>query len=428
MNTGDVNGLDGEVRKLLEKLPGRVSEKHAFFRDRFHLTLRKSGYDVLWADLGIPGNLPRVKYVFDYAKGHLPDKVRGMLDESRTGPAKRSVTDPQLADLLFFQNGKLKKLGRLLLEHLPAPAPAKKATAPAKSRPKSAPSPTTRKSVPAAVKPTPARAPVNPEDATTRTSDGQAHGWWKQQQRYKPEGERLGKGGMAFVYRVRDLKTRELRAAKVIDPKHRKDLEYQERFAREVRAQSLLVHRHVLRILDHGRDFYVAELCPQSLKDLLNKGQIPRKRALALFVHACMGVEHAHAHRVLHRDLKPSNMLLRKGGDLVVADFGLCRIDSSDFTTMTSTRAQGGTYRYAAPEQWVSLHRADHRADVFSLGIVLQDLLVGDSRATAGDARALTRVKADPFIPIVLKATALSPNERFSTVAELRAAAERAAS
>ncbi|MFZ5481464.1 MAG: serine/threonine-protein kinase [Myxococcota bacterium] len=423
MNAKDVNGLGPPLREFLERLPGRIAEKQEFFNNRYHLKTRKSGYNALWEDLGALGSVPRAKYIFDYARVHLPASVRGLLADGARGKATRKAADPPIADILLYQNGKLKRLGRLLADYLPTEAGKTVAVKPVKRTPHASAS--SLPTVPAKDPPS-LKQRVSTSDATTRTNDGDGGGWWRDQKRYTTI-RRLGKGGMGFVYLVKDSRTGVERAAKVIDPGHRKDEEYQARFFREVRAQSLLHHPNILRILAHGRDFYICEVCDGTLAEHIAGPRLTQNRAIALFRQACAGVIHAHKGKVLHRDLKPSNLLLRKNGNLVVADFGLCKIDSSEFTTVTSTKVQGGTFRYAAPEQWRSMRDADARADVYSLGVVLQDLLVGSTKHDIGDRETLTRVKADPFIEVIERATAFRPEHRFASVSALASAVGRAA-
>lgn len=421
MNAKDVAAIAEPLQALLEALPGRLPQKQAFFTQRFHLRVPKTNYARMWDALGAAGHLARAKFIFDYARAKLSDRVRASLAELRRGPIARRPSDPPILDLFTFQNGKARRLGALLAAYLPTDDGK---TVLARPNPKVLPTPSQAPTEVARPKPSTAPATVRTvvsSEATTRTNDVVTGPWWRNQTRFE-RLDRLGKGGMGFVYLVRDRRSGREFAAKVIDPKHRKDEDYQARFGREVLAQSLLRHRHILRIVEHGRDYYICEVCPQSLHDVLGGRALPRIRALGLFAEACEGVTFAHAQRVLHRDLKPSNLLLRKGGDLVVADFGLCKIDASELTTVTKSGIHGGTFRYAAPEQWANLKRADHRADVYSLGVILQDLLTGSTKAEIGDATTLTQVRAQPFVEIVNRATAYRLEDRYQSVADLHKA------
>jgi serine/threonine protein kinase len=155
------------------------------------------------------------------------------------------------------------------------------------------------------------------------------------------------------------------------------------RFRREVRLQSQLEHENILPIIDYGvdgdRPWYAAPLAEGSLAHVLPA--LSRDVGLILFEDAMRGIQFAHRNRVLHRDLKPQNILIFPATNMAtrrlakVADFGLGRAYTRDTPFETASRFGAGTPWFTAPEQWTSLRDADQRADVFSLGRVLQYIL-----------------------------------------------------
>jgi eukaryotic-like serine/threonine-protein kinase len=207
----------------------------------------------------------------------------------------------------------------------------------------------------------------------------------------------LGRGGMALVYRVRHLSLETVHALKVLqvdDPMVR------ERLVREGRVQARIRHPNVVSV----RDVLEVEGAPAllmdfvgggSLADRLERGPLPPEEALSLFRGVVAGVAHAHAHGLVHRDLKPANVLLDRdeAGALLprVTDFGLARLSDDTLDRQHRTR-QGqamGTPAYMAPEQIRDASAVDQRADIWSLGVILYELLCGQRPFEAPDVVSL---------------------------------------
>jgi serine/threonine protein kinase len=193
--------------------------------------------------------------------------------------------------------------------------------------------------------------------------------------------ERIGGGGMAEVYRAKQSTAfgREV-AIKVIRAGHNEDPSFRERFLREAQAISKLSHPNILPLIEFGEEqnilYLVMPLAREgTLRDLLKQhnGPLSLEEAVPLFVQLCDAVQYAHEEGIIHRDIKPQNVLLQRRTHVLLADFGIAR-DAAE-TQMTSTGAGIGTVEYMAPEQ--AIGQADKRSDIYSLGIVLYQLLTG---------------------------------------------------
>jgi serine/threonine protein kinase len=193
--------------------------------------------------------------------------------------------------------------------------------------------------------------------------------------------ECIGEGGMAEVYRAKQLTAfgREV-ALKVIRPEFTGDSPFRRRFLREALAISRLSHPHILPLIEFGDEdgmlYLVMPLVREgTLRDLLHErdGWLTPEEALPLFYQLCEAVQYAHEEDIIHRDIKPQNILLQQHTHVLLADFGIAR-DRFD-THMTQTGAGLGTAEYMAPEQ--AEGRSDARSDIYSLGVVLYQMLTG---------------------------------------------------
>jgi serine/threonine-protein kinase len=200
-------------------------------------------------------------------------------------------------------------------------------------------------------------------------------------ERYEIE-ERVGTGGVSSVYRARDRLLERLVALKVLHPHYGDDEEYVERFRREARSVAQLSHPHIVTVIDRGEDdgqqFIVFEYIDgENLKQLVARtGPLPTRRALELSVEIADALSFAHEHGLIHRDVKPQNVLVSPDGDAKVTDFGIARsLDVGHGVTQTGTVL--GTSNYLSPEQ-ASGKQTTQATDVYSLGVVLYELLTGD--------------------------------------------------
>jgi eukaryotic-like serine/threonine-protein kinase len=198
--------------------------------------------------------------------------------------------------------------------------------------------------------------------------------------RYELE-ELVGAGGMSSVFKARDTLLERRVALKVLHQHFTEDDQYVERFRREARAVASLSHPNIVTILDRGEDegrqFLVFELVEgRTLKEVLDEeGRLPVARALEIAIQVARGLGFAHEHGLVHRDVKPQNVILNGDGRAKVTDFGIAR--SLEVEGVTQSGAVLGTSNYIAPEQ-ASGRPVDRTTDVYSLGVVLFELLTGE--------------------------------------------------
>ncbi|HST80056.1 MAG TPA: protein kinase, partial [Verrucomicrobiae bacterium] len=209
--------------------------------------------------------------------------------------------------------------------------------------------------------------------------------------------ELLGMGGMGAVYKAYDRDIERIIALKCIRPELSSHPEVVQRFTQELLLARQIAHKNVIRIFDvresGGVKFITMEFLEgQSLAALMaSRGKLPATEAVEIMRQVCSGLAAAHAEGVIHRDLKPSNIMIGPSGRVVVMDFGLARADDQD--VLTKTGAIMGTFQYMSPEQ-AKGEKADGRSDIFTVGIMLYELLTGH-----------TPYKSDSSIASLLKRT-----------------------
>ena len=198
--------------------------------------------------------------------------------------------------------------------------------------------------------------------------------------RYKLIDE-IESGSFGTVYIARDMDSNCLYAAKIMHPEHARNSSLTTRFQREAQILQSLSDPHIVRIIDYGNDgdtyYIVMEYVDgQSLRYYITtSGRIEALRALNYARQIAEGLEIAHKHEVVHRDIKPQNILINNVGVVKITDFGMAR--SEDTATITETDDLMGTPYYISPEQVESGHSADIRSDLYSLAIVLFEMLTG---------------------------------------------------
>ncbi len=275
--------------------------------------------------------------------------------------------------------------------------------------------------------------------------------------RYRIERE-LGQGGMATVYLARDVRHDRLVALKFLRPEVGAILGG-DRFAREIRTVARLQHPHLLTVHDSGSVtvgslqsgvggndspapgsrlqtllwFSMPFVDGESLRDRIARdGQLPQDEAVTIAREVADGLAYAHVHGVIHRDIKPENILV-SGGHALVADFGIARSDDDTAERLTSTGLAIGTPAYMSPEQASGEREIDARSDVYALGAVLYEMLVGEPPFTGRTAQIIvarsltetprpiraTRPAIAPGLErVVHKALARNPVDRFRSMAE----------
>ena len=252
----------------------------------------------------------------------------------------------------------------------------------------------------------------------------------------------LGQGGMGAVYKARDRELDRVVALKVIRPELAGLPEILQRFKQELILARKVTHRNVIRIFDLGEadgvKFITMEFIEgRDVKSILaEEGKLAPDRAVDIIQQVCLALEAAHTEGVIHRDLKPQNIMVDQQGRASVMDFGIAR--SLEFGGMTQTGAMIGTPEYMSPEQVRGEH-VDARSDVFTLGIIFQQILTGTLPYQAETAmssmfkrtkeRAIPVRQLDPAVPqvvsdIVAKCLEIEPKDRFQSAREIYSALE----
>jgi len=195
----------------------------------------------------------------------------------------------------------------------------------------------------------------------------------------------LGRGGMGEVWRARQVSLGRTVAIKVLPVRLAKDPEFVARFDKEATALAALSHPNIIQIFDRGvageNYFFAMEYVRgRSLREVMGNGRLAPQEAMKIIAQICRAIDYAHDQNIIHRDLKPENILLDERGNVKVADFGLAGIKSAEGKSgnLTATAVAMGTLNYMAPEQRRDAKSVDGRADLYSLGVMLYELLTGE--------------------------------------------------
>ena len=254
--------------------------------------------------------------------------------------------------------------------------------------------------------------------------------------------ELLGQGGMATIYRARDNQLERDIAVKVLRPEYGTDPDFIDRFRHEAQSAASLNHPGVVGVYDFGTDtagpFIVMELVEgEDLASIVRRsGAIPPRAAARLVAQAARALAAAHDRGFVHRDVKPGNMLVTREGRVKVADFGIARALSESALTLPGTTL--GSVHYFSPEQ-ARGELASPSSDIYSLGIVLFELLTGRRPWTGDTAAAIATARLTGAVPspsavhggipptledVTRKALAPNPEERFAAASEMAEALE----
>ncbi|MCX6873954.1 MAG: serine/threonine-protein kinase [Verrucomicrobia bacterium] len=218
----------------------------------------------------------------------------------------------------------------------------------------------------------------------------------------------IGQGGMGSVFKVRQPELDRLVALKILCPELGRDPAFAERFAREARVLAKLNHPNIVTVFEHGASGGFFYLLMQyvdgvNLRQAMRAGRFTPEQALAVVPGICDALQAAHAQGVWHRDIKPENILLDAQGTVKIVDFGIARLvgDPAREFTLTRTGAALGSAPYMAPEQHEKPHEVDHRADIYSLGVVIYEMLTGElplGRFPAPSQRAAVSARIDEIV------------------------------
>jgi beta-lactam-binding protein with PASTA domain/tRNA A-37 threonylcarbamoyl transferase component Bud32 len=266
--------------------------------------------------------------------------------------------------------------------------------------------------------------------------------------RYELDGV-VGRGGMAEVYRARDIRLDRIVAIKTLRSDLARDPTFQARFRREAQSAASLNHPSIIAVYDTGEDMMDATPVPyivmefvdgRTLRDLLRADRrLMPERAMELVDGILRALDYSHRGGIVHRDIKPANIMLTLNGEVKVMDFGIARAMADSAATMTQTAQVIGTAQYLSPEQ-ARGERVDARSDIYSTGCVLYELLTGQPPFTGDSpvAIAYQHVREEPIPPsridaeipkwadaIVLKAMAKDPGQRYQSAGEMRGDIQR---
>jgi len=242
--------------------------------------------------------------------------------------------------------------------------------------------------------------------------------------------ELLGMGGMGMVYKARQPRVDRLVALKILPVDSARGASFAERFEREAKALAKLNHPGIVTFYDFGQTsgyyYFIMEYVDgMNLRRLLQTQPLDPRQALELVVQICTALQYAHDEGVVHRDIKPENILLNKKGQVKIADFGLAKLlGTAPDTALTMSQAAMGTMNYMAPEQRQNAQGVDHRADIYSLGVVFYEMLTGEvpmGRFEAPSKRVQVDVRLDE---VVLKALEREPARRYQQVSEVKSNVE----
>ncbi|HXZ66267.1 MAG TPA: Stk1 family PASTA domain-containing Ser/Thr kinase [Streptosporangiaceae bacterium] len=269
--------------------------------------------------------------------------------------------------------------------------------------------------------------------------------------RYELDGI-VGRGGMAEVFRARDIRLDRVVGVKTLRDDLARDQTFQARFRREAQSAASLNHPSIVAVYDTGEDmvgtlpvpYIVMEFVDgRTLRDLLRDDRrLLPERALEITDGVLRALDYSHRNGIVHRDIKPGNVMLTRTGDVKVMDFGIARAVADSQLTMTQTAQVIGTAQYLSPEQ-ARGERVDARSDLYSTGCLLYELLTGRPPFTGDSpvAIAYQHVKEEPVPPsqidpevppwadaIVLKAMRKDPADRYQSAGEMRNDIQRALS
>ncbi|HWJ06232.1 MAG TPA: HEAT repeat domain-containing protein [Steroidobacteraceae bacterium] len=256
--------------------------------------------------------------------------------------------------------------------------------------------------------------------------------------------QKIGKGAFGTVLLMEDNVVDERLVLKFLNPNVSQDEEMMKRFVHELRYSRKITHRNVIRIYDflfiRGNYAISMEYFPShTLGNEVNDKPLPLPKAVRFAMDVATGMTVAHQSGIIHRDLKPANVLIDDTGLVKIVDFGVAAAQHQGDTQLTKTGYVIGSPKYMAPEQILG-KKVDERADIYSLGVILYEMLTGEPPYHRGDhmavmyqhvqGKAKPPIELNPQVPpglseIVMKAMAVDKTRRFQTMDELRAALER---
>jgi serine/threonine protein kinase len=243
--------------------------------------------------------------------------------------------------------------------------------------------------------------------------------------------ELLGQGGMGAVYKARQPALGRFVALKILPAHAANDPGFEERFKREARALAGLNHPNIVAVYDFGQagdlPYFIMEFMDgATLREVVRAGTLSPREALQIVGQICEALQFAHDEGVVHRDIKPENILLDKRGRVKIADFGIAKIvePQPQEVSLTEGSGQVGTPHYMAPEQVERPDEVDHRADIYSLGVVFYEMLTGElplGRFAPPSQRTQLDARLDE---VVMRTLEKEPGRRYQHASEVKTALE----
>lgn len=251
--------------------------------------------------------------------------------------------------------------------------------------------------------------------------------------------ETIGNGGMATVYKAKDLALNRIVAVKVMNPELTHEKEFIQRFTWEAKATGSLSHENIVSIYDVGNEdrtyFMVMEYVDGiTLKELIHqKGKIPTDEAISIASQICDALAHAHQNQIIHRDIKPQNIMCSVNGHYRITDFGIARLTRGS-SNLTRTGSVMGSVHYFSPEQ-AQGQQIDFTTDLYALGVVLYEMVTGQPPYDASEQIAVALMHIQNKIPnpkefnpnlpdalcnIIQKAMSKQPKNRFRSALEMK--------
>jgi eukaryotic-like serine/threonine-protein kinase len=250
--------------------------------------------------------------------------------------------------------------------------------------------------------------------------------------------KKIGKGGMGVVYQAHDPQIDRPVALKVLRADRVVSEDFVSRFLKEAKFIGRLSHPNIVTVYDVGRDhgtIYIAMeyLQGQPFNEVIRSGRLSVEKIIDIALQIANALDYAHEKGIVHRDIKPSNIILTDEGNVKLTDFGIARAEDSNAAQQTQTGVILGTPSYMSPEQ-VMGKRVDGRSDLFSLGVILYELIVGRKPFEGDHFTAIFRAITDdiPVTPLkidasisqslsdlIMKALSKNPDERFQTSKEM---------
>ncbi|HEX9045483.1 MAG TPA: protein kinase [Verrucomicrobiae bacterium] len=254
--------------------------------------------------------------------------------------------------------------------------------------------------------------------------------------------EMLGRGGMGAVYKARQPRLDRIVALKILAPEKQADPQFTERFEREARALARLSHPNIVTVFDYGTVAGPAAPAAEpaaktpaplhyllmeyvdglTLRQVLQQGKLSPAEALTIVPRICEALQYAHEQGIVHRDIKPENILIDKQGRVKIADFGIAKMAGAEATGLSLTGARDimGTPVYMAPEQVEKPQAVDHRADIYSLGVVFYEMLTGElplGKFAPPSQKVQVDVRLDQ---VVLHALEKEPARRYQHASQVK--------